>query len=160
MKIRPLDAADRSWVQRTVAEYFGSPRIVSRGVLYESASLPGLVAERDGEPVGLLQYSIERDECQVVVLIAAVRRQGIGRALLGAVQPVARAAGCRRLWLVTIRNNHIAVSFYGAIGWRQVAVHRGAARLARRLKPGMPEIDAQGEPIEDEIEFELSLEGA
>lgn len=159
MEIRPLGAAiGRGFNARS--EHFGSPRVVSRGVLHESASLPGLIAERDGDPVGLLQYSIARDECEVVVLIAVVRRQGVGHALLDAAQPIARAAGCRRLWLVTIRNNHSAASFYRAVGWRQVAIHRGAARRARRLKPEMPHVDAQGAPIEDEIEFELTLEGA
>lgn len=95
-------------------------------------SLPGLVAERDGAPVGLLLYRIERDECEVVVLIAVARREGIGRALLEAVEPIARRAGCRRLWLVTTNDNRSALAFYRTVGWTQVAVHRGAVREASR----------------------------
>jgi hypothetical protein len=51
-----------------------------------------------------------------------------------------------------------AIDFYRAVGWRQVAIHRGAAREARKLKPEIPEFDDRGVPIEDEIEFEYSLD--
>ena len=67
-------------------EHFASARSVSRGVLHDCLSLPGLVAERAGDRVGLLLYRIQRDECEVVVLLAARRRQGIGRSLLEAVK--------------------------------------------------------------------------
>lgn len=160
MGVRALRASDQPWVRTVVSEHFSSARVVSRGVLHEVASLPGLVAERAGSRVGLLQYSVDADQCEVVVLIAAARRQGVGRALLDAIQPVALAAGCRRLWLVTTNNNRPGLAFYQAAGWRQVAVHRGAVRAARRLKPEIAEMDAEGTPIEDEIEFELTLGGA
>lgn len=160
MKIRPLLPADLPWVESLVAEHFGSSRVVSRGVLHEARALPGLVAVHAGVPVGLLQYRVHPGGCEVVVLIAAIRRQGVGRALLQAVQPVARAAGCRRLWLITTNNNQAGLAFYRTLGWTQVAVHRGAVREARRLKPEIPETDAYGAPIEDEIEFELLLKPA
>ena len=140
-------------------EHFGSSRVVSRGILHDALSLPGLLAERDGVPVGLLLYRMERDECEVVVLIATVRREGIGRALLDAIQPIAGRTGCRRLWLVTTNDNRSGLAFYRAVGWTQVAVHQGAIREARRLKPEIPEFGQDGTPIEDEIEFEVNLEG-
>jgi hypothetical protein len=67
------------------------------------------------------------------------------------------AAGCRRLWLITTNANHDGLAFYRAVGWSQVAVHRGAVGEARRLKPEIPLHAADGTPIEDEIEFELVL---
>lgn len=158
MRIRTRRANDRSWVESLLSEHFGSARLVSRGVLHDEPSLPGLVAERDGVPVGLVLYRIEPHECEVVVLIASVRREGIGRALLGAMEPIARRAGCKRLWLVTTNDNRSGLAFYRAVGWRQIAVHRGAIREARRLKPEIPEFGEDGTPIEDEIEFELNLE--
>jgi ribosomal protein S18 acetylase RimI-like enzyme len=157
LKIRALGPFDRAWADSLVSEHFGSSRLVSRGVLYEAGSLPGLVAERAGRRVGLVQYRVAESACEVVVLLAAVRRQGIGRALLGAVQPVARAAGCRRLWLVTTNNNQAAQAFYRSVGWRQAAVYRGAVEAGRRLKPEIPRMDADGTPIADEVEFELLL---
>lgn len=50
-----------------------------------------------------------------------------------------------------------AIKMYRALGWDQVAVHRGAVRAARELKPEIPEFDELGQPIEDEIEFEYRL---
>ena len=45
----------------------------------------------------------------------------------------ARDRGCRRIWLVTTNEDSGAQAFYGACGWEQVATHRGAVTLARRL---------------------------
>jgi GNAT superfamily N-acetyltransferase len=158
METRALRATDRPWVKRLVSEHFGSPRVVSRGVLHDALALPGVVAERQGVPVGLLLYRLHQHQCEVVVLIAARQRQGIGRCLLAAVQALAHAAGCLRLWLVTTNAHQDALAFYKAVGWRQVAVHRGAVREARRLKPEIPACGADGTPIEDEIEFECLLD--
>jgi GNAT superfamily N-acetyltransferase len=160
MEARELAIDDRPWAERLVSRRFASPRLVSRGVLHDSRSLPGLIAERDGMPVGILQYHVAGEQCEVVVLIAVHSRRGVGRFLLRAAEPIARSHGCRRLWLITTNDNWVALSFYRAIGWRQVAVHRGAVRESRRLKPEIPELAADGTPIEDEIEFELLLDGA
>jgi GNAT superfamily N-acetyltransferase len=142
-----------------MTEHFGSPRVVSRGILHNALSLPGLVAEKDSRPIGLLQYRFDHDQCEVVVLISTIPRQGIGKRLLEAVQIIARESGCTGLWLITTNNNRNAIEFYRAVGWRQVAIHRGAVREARKLKPEIPEFDEEGVPIEDEVEFELPLEG-
>jgi GNAT superfamily N-acetyltransferase len=157
METRELSDHDRSWAADLVSQHNASARVVSRGVLHDTVTLPGLIAESDGVPVGLLHYRVAGEELEVVVLVAARRRQGVGRLLLGAAESVARSHGCRRLWLITTNDNRVALSFYRAVGWQLVAVHRGAVREARRLKPEIPERAADGTPIEDEIEFELLL---
>jgi ribosomal protein S18 acetylase RimI-like enzyme len=159
MEVRELGRDDRDWAGRLVSTHNASSRIVSRSVLHDSLTLPGLIAESDGVPVGLLQYHVVGKQFEVVVLIAARRRQGIGRFLLRAAEALASSHGCRRIWLVTTNENRAALSFYPAVGWRQVAVHRGAVHESRRLKPEIPELASDGTPIEDEIEFELILEG-
>jgi len=157
LRIRPVQTTDRPWAEALVSEHFASPRLVSRGVLYEAGELPGLVAEQDERRVGLLLHRIEGDRCEVVALIAVCPRQGIGRSLLAAIEPIARAAGCVRLWLVTTNDNRPALAFYRALGWRQAAVHRGALRRSRLLKPEIPTHALDGTPIEDEIELERGL---
>lgn len=97
MKIRPVTLSDRPWVTQTVADHFASTRIVSRGVIHDSNELPGLLAIQDTTPCGILLYAIRDAECEVVVLISLVQRTGVATGLLGAVQGVARDAGCRRL---------------------------------------------------------------
>lgn len=158
MEIRELTTEDRPWAERLVRERFRGPWVVSRGVLQDTRRLPGLVAVRDGARVGLVQHHLRTGECEIVVLVATDPGQGIGRSLLAAVEAVARDAGCRRLWLITTNDNRSAITFYTALGWQRAAVHRGALREARRLKPEIPEFASDGTPIEDEIEFQRLLQ--
>lgn len=158
MKTRAIAESDREWVTTVVAQHFGTPEIISRGVRHDTRSLPGLVFERDGEKLGLLCYNIVGARCEVVALIALRQRQGIGRRLMSEMTSVAHARGCMCLWLVTTNNNRSARQFFEALGWRRVAVHRGAVTAARCLKPEIPMHDGDGTPIEDEIEYEYPLE--
>jgi GNAT superfamily N-acetyltransferase len=121
--------------------------------------LSGFVSEEAGKPVGLLLYQIGAGECEVVVLLSLQERKNIATALIAEAEQAARAAGCRRLWLVTTNDNLRAIASYAKRGWRQVAVHRGAVTEARRLKPEIPEFGAHGVPKQDEIEFELTIGG-
>lgn len=158
MEIRRFDATDRPWVEALLGAHFGSTRVVSHGVLHHAPQLPGFVAVLNGAPVGLGLYRLAQDQCEVVVLIAAQPRRGVGHALLQAVRRLAEQAGCSRLWLVTTNDNQGAQAFYQAQGMRQVAIHRGAVAQARVLKPEIPLIGENGIPIEDEIEYELMLD--
>ncbi|MCE5190419.1 MAG: GNAT family N-acetyltransferase [Actinomycetia bacterium] len=99
----------------------------------------------------------DSSDWEVVTLISARPSCGIGTALIDAAVDRARAAGCRRLWLVTTNENTVAQHFYRSRGWSEVEVHLGAVRLARELKPEIPLVGQNGAPIEDEIEFELGL---
>ena len=84
MLVRALLEAERSWAAALVAEHFGSATVVSRGVLHDTCSLPGLIALSSGQRIGLLHYRREGDQLEVVVLIARQPRQGVGRRLLEA----------------------------------------------------------------------------
>jgi ribosomal protein S18 acetylase RimI-like enzyme len=159
METRALEADDRPWAERVVSGHNASPRVVSRGVLHDTRTLPGLIAESDGVPIGVLHYRVVGEQFEVVVLAAVRRCEGVGGRLLRAAELLARSQGCKRCWLVTTNDNAGAIEFYRAMDWRQVAVHRGAVRESRRLKPEIPEFAADGTAIEDEIEFELLLEG-
>lgn len=159
MKIREIVPSDIEWIEAIVTTHFGSPEVVSRGVLHDARKLPGLVAEVESEPVGLLQYRWKGTQGEIVVLVSMLVRQGIGTMLVEAAKAKARKAGCERLWLITTNNNSVAQQFYRAIGWRQVATHEGAVRESRKLKPEIPELDRDGTPIVDEIEFEWRLSG-
>ena len=160
MKIRAILESDRDWAAALITQHFGTPEIISRGVRHDTRSLPGLVAERGGERLGLLHYCVDGKRCEVVALVAIRQRQGLGRWLLSELASVAHGAGCSCLWLVTTNDNRSAQQFYNVLGWRQVAVHEGAVALSRRLKPEIPERAEDGTPIVDEIEYELQLDAA
>jgi ribosomal protein S18 acetylase RimI-like enzyme len=160
MQIRRLDPADLSWVASTLTPHFGSTRVVTRGAVHDATELPGFIAQDGTDRIGLLQYRLEDDECEVVTLISLRPRQGVARLLLESIESAAAEHGCRRLWLITTNNNYQAIQFYRSVGWREVAVHKGAIAESRKLKPELPLVDDKGMPIEDEIEFELKLRGA
>ena len=98
-RIRAVTEQDRHWVEALLVERWGSPQVVSRGRLHEPVALPGFVAFRDGRRVGLLTYSIEGQECEIVTINSLVERCGVGTDLIDAVQRVGLETGCRRLWL-------------------------------------------------------------
>jgi GNAT superfamily N-acetyltransferase len=156
-EIRPVGVEDLHWVRRVVSDAFVSPRIVSGGVLHVATDLPGLLAEDDGTPVGLLLYHISAREFEVVVLLSLQERAGVDTHLLAQAEQIARGGECRRLWLVTTNDNLPAIAFYQARGWRQVTIRQGAMAEARRLKPEIPAFGTNGLPKEDETKFELAL---
>lgn len=155
--VRPLDPGDRSWAAEVLMRSWGSTRVVSRGRVHDALELPGLVASLGAERVGLLTWSVEGEECEVVTIDSLVERRGVGRALLAAAATEATAMGCRRLWLITTNDNLSALRFYQRLGWDLVALHRGAVDEARRLKPEIPHVGLDGIALRHELELELPL---
>jgi ribosomal protein S18 acetylase RimI-like enzyme len=157
VNVRPVGDRDRAWVTRFLEET-NSTRVAAHGELLDPPELLGLIAERDGEPIGLATYRIDGDECELVTLHSAVANAGAGSALIDAVAAAARDAGCRRLYLITTNDNTNALRFYQRRGLRLVALRPGAVDKGRRtLKPEIGEIGNDGIPIRDELELELQL---
>lgn len=87
------------------------------------------LAERDGEPVGYaLTRMIDRPassymrrrlflRVEEICVDVRFRRQGIGRALIQAVQEEARALGCPRVVLDVWSFNEEAMRFYQSMGF-------------------------------------------
>lgn len=155
--IEPLTDGDRNWVRERTELLFGGEVVVTRGKVHDPASLPGFVAWRGEDPCGIATYRIEDEECELVTLDVLLPGRGIGTGLLGKVEKAARAAGAKRLWLVTSNDNLEGLRFYQLRGLRLVAVHRDAIDEVRRLKPGIPRAGRDRIPIHDEIELEKLL---
>ncbi len=155
--VRPLGATDHEWAVRFLIERWGSERTVVHGAMFWPGELPGFVAEQGGERVGLLTYHVDGSSCEIVTVDSARPGQGIGTALVAAVETAARQAGCRRLWLVTTNDNVEALRFYQRRGLSLVAVRPGAVTAARRLKPEIPLTGLHDIPLRDEIELEMVL---
>jgi GNAT superfamily N-acetyltransferase len=156
--IRPLDPEDRGWILEIARGWGGTDYVLSRGRVVYPAELPGFCAVGvDDVPLGIAAYEVLDGECQLVVIEALSRFQGIGTALVAAVREAALEAGSRRLWLVTTNDNLDALRFYQRRGFELVAVHRDLREAARRLKPSIPLVGEYGIPIRDEIELEALL---
>lgn len=141
-----------------MGDAFGSPRVVSCGVLYQADTLPGLVARFEGRLAGFLTYDIRRDAMEIVAVVSTVRGEGVGQALLDASKDRARNLGCRRLWLVTTNDNAPAQRFYENSGFERTEIRKGAIQVARTIKPEIPRLGVGGVPIEDEWVYECGLD--
>jgi N-acetylglutamate synthase-like GNAT family acetyltransferase len=156
--VRAARPGDRAWIDPFLASV-NATQVARRGELMTPTDHPMLIAEMAGEPIGLATYIVNGALCELLTLHAVTPWAGAGSALLAAIADVARATGCRRLWLVTTNDNVDALRFYQRRGFRIVAVHPGAVDDARRtLKPGIPEIGEHGIPLGDEIVMERDLD--
>jgi DNA-3-methyladenine glycosylase I len=157
LHVRPLRSQERGRVADLITARWNSPVVVVHGTVYRPAELPGFVALRARDWVGLVTYRIVAKECEIVTLDSLQTGMGVGTALLDAVEQAAQQARCRRLWLVTTNDNLTALRFYQKRGFSLVALRRGAVEQARRLKPEIPAIGQYGIPVQDEIELEQLL---
>jgi ribosomal protein S18 acetylase RimI-like enzyme len=155
--IRPLVEDDRDWVERLVVERWGDSIVVGRGGSWNPVELPGFAALEGERCVGLVTYEIDGEACEIVTIDALEEGRGIGTALLDAVVPVARGAGCERVQLLTTNNNLRALAFYQKRGFRLVGLVPGAIDEERKLKPSIARVDGAGLPIRDELHLELGL---
>lgn len=163
--ILPLLVDDQLQVRELLMDHWGSNQVVSRERIhyadqlhgFKAVSLEGTANSRYGRLIGVVTYSIVRQACEIVTIDSLVPQAGIGSGLIQAVLVTARAAGCRRLWLITSNDNTPALRFYQKRGFRLVAVYPGAIDQARHQKPEIPLLGIDGIPIHDEIELEINL---
>lgn len=85
-----------------------------------------LIAERDGELVGLAHYIFHRSTIQIgpscylqdLFTTVGARGQGVGRALIEAVYDRARSASCGRVYWQTHETNSEAMRLYEKVAER------------------------------------------
>jgi ribosomal protein S18 acetylase RimI-like enzyme len=155
--IRPVTATDESWVVEFIDRRWGAPYVVAHGQLYYPNTLPGFVAEVDGERVGLLTYHADGLDWEIVTIDSLEPGSGVGSDLIFAARQEAKRAGASRLWLITTNDNLNALRFYQKRGFRLVALHRDALDRSRQLKPNIPLVGQDGIPLRDELELEMLL---
>ena len=90
-----------------------------------------------------MRYDEDEAHLLLLAVVPAMRRQGLGCALLGWLEAPARAAGLARVRLEVRRSNPGAREFYGEHGYAELALRRGyyqglddAVCMARALRPG------------------------
>src|SRR5436305_6252203 len=105
LQVRPLTTEDSEWVRQDIIKHWGDTIVVAHGKVYHPHTLPGFVAILKGSRVGLLTYSLEEENCEIVTIESTKPGIGIGTRLIQAVAQTAREAGCKRLWLITTNDN-------------------------------------------------------
>jgi ribosomal protein S18 acetylase RimI-like enzyme len=155
--LRSFAAEDLAWAEGLIGGDFAGRWQARLGKLVDALALPGVVAERAGERVGLATYEADGSDVEVVYLEATERGSGVGTAL---VDEVERRTAAGRLWLVTTNDNLDAIRFYQRRGFVLTDLRRGAVDEARRIsKPSIPLVGDYGIPIRDEVVLERTAGG-
>jgi ribosomal-protein-alanine N-acetyltransferase len=127
MTIRRATPADLAAIAAIEAESFPSPW-GEDGYLPELTRPASvfLTAESAGAVAGYGCAFAVIDEAHLLKLAVrpALRRQGIGRALLAALVAALRELGARELWLEVRAGNEAARGFYRRLGFGEVGVRR------------------------------------
>ena len=155
--IRPIEDDHREWLRSRVQEIWDGRFVVSRGIRHEPADLPGFLAFDGDEIVGVTTYHIHDAECELVTLDALSKWQGVGTALIEAVEEEARREACGRMWMITTNDNIDGLRFYQRRGYVICKVHPNAIDDSRKIKPSIPLVGNYGIEIRDEIELEKNL---
>jgi RimJ/RimL family protein N-acetyltransferase len=127
--------AERAW--RSVGEERRYLRTIAR---YPHAAV--FVAESDGRVVGRLSLARDPHPASAhvadlgLMVAAAHRRQGIGRALIDKAFEWARASGVRKLELHVFPHNTPALALYERLGFEREGVRKG------HYTRGQQELDA------------------
>ena len=149
--VRPAAHDDALAVQRLIGEfrdwwsYEGpSDESLARSVprLLADENTDFLLAEQDGEPVGVCQLRyryglwLESEDCHLEDLYVreSARGLGLGRALVAAAVERARARGCGRVELDTNEGNAAARALYESFGFSSWAETPGGNNLLMRLR--------------------------
>jgi GNAT superfamily N-acetyltransferase len=148
---------DKTWIREVLIDSWASTRVVSKGVVHKADELPGIVALKDEDRIGLLTFNIVDGSLEIVTLDSLRKRKGIGSALIHAAIEVAQKHKCSRIWVVTTNDNKAALIFYQTQDFQIVAIHKNAIEAYRKLKPEIPLIGHDDIPILDEIELEKRL---
>jgi GNAT superfamily N-acetyltransferase len=140
--VRAADAGDAKAIAPLLGElgYAADPAEVRQRLDRLLARPDGgvLVAEIAGEVVGVASYQVidllerARPYCRVTALVTAAehRRRGVAKALIGAIESAALAAGCFRLEVTTGPERAEALRFYTALDF-----HERPRRLVKLLAP-------------------------
>ena len=133
VELRALTAADALDVTRLVgllARHEGFPppsfttETYARDILARDAYVAGCIARQEGQAVGFTLWhpaydtqSGERGAYMVDLYVeAALRRQGLGRALMAVAARAATAWGGSFLWWSAKNANAVAMGFYAGVG--------------------------------------------
>jgi GNAT superfamily N-acetyltransferase len=157
LNITSIGKKDRPAVLEIVTHFWGDPIIVVHGDLYHIVGLDGLKAVIDGEIVGILHYLVRAGECEILTLASLHQGQGIGSALLAAIETTARSRFCSKLTLITTNDNLHALGFYQRRGFRLVELYPGQVDISRKLKPAIPLIGQNLIPLRDELKLKKTI---
>ena len=156
-EISEIRSEDRALIESFISDSWGSPLSVSRGRIFNTTDLPGLIYKLDNKVIGLTTYNIDKAGCEIVTLNSQLNNRGLATQLIDKVIETAKRYDCQRVWLITTNDNTKAIRFYQKRGFEWVGFYRNSMVDSRKLKPEIPEFGDDDIPLKHEIEFELRI---
>lgn len=147
--LRTLVSSDLLVIKPLIDEHWGGEPLTIRGEKRYPTKLPGIVACQGDTICGYLFYECAGQDCEIVLLHALQKQQGIGSLLIEHVKGLAKEAGCSRLFVMTTNDNLDALRFYQRRGFSLYKVVPNAVNPSRKLLPGR-----YGIPRRDELYLE------
>jgi len=157
IKYRKVSEKDKEWIESFIKSSWGSDLIVVHYDIYYPRELKGFIAELNGQKAGLVTYKIKNEVCEIITLNSIIENKGIGSELVKLVIEEAKIGNCKKVCLTTTNDNSRAINFYRKLGFYISAIRKNAVAGSRRIKPEIPFRNENGIPINDEIEFTISL---
>ena len=152
--VRQSTPADDETVLALWRHFWDEDQMDCFGRSYRAAELPSFLVEENGQVVGALSYAIERewDAINIVALqvLPGYQGRGAARALLSALEEVARGEGIGRLLVATSNDNTLSLSFYQRLGFQIKHIEVGA------IEPDHPDdelVGIGGVSVRDEIQM-------
>lgn len=157
IKIRKIDASDMEWIKELFIAEWGGDFVIGKDKTYRPEDLEGIMAEEDGEKVGLATFSIENNKMELVTINSLKQGKGIGTMLINEIIIIAKERKNEKIFFITTNDNLSAIKFYQKNNFRLVNIYPDAIAEARKIKPQIPEIGQDGIPMRDAIELEMKL---
>lgn len=149
--VRRSEPTDAEWLIGVFKRHWCSSSVVCRGRQIELMETRARLACTGASRVGVVNYILCSEDCEIASLIAELPDRGIGRRLVEEVEAEARQANCKALTTVTTNDNTKALRFWQRQGFVIAGIGHNAVARARELKPSIPLIGNDGIPIRDEI---------
>jgi GNAT superfamily N-acetyltransferase len=138
--IRPITLSDKSRWHELFREYviFYKSKVSDEQFeltwqrIHSDFNMYGLIAEKDGQIVGLAHYIFRpstwevEDFCYLEDLFVdpKVRGAGVGRALISELEKIAIAKGSKRLYWTTATDNEVARKLYDKVAFTDFVQYR------------------------------------
>lgn len=157
LEITHIETGDLEEVRQIVTQLWGDMIMVVHGDTFHFDDLSGFKAVIDERIVGILYYQVRVEECEILSLASLEEKQGIGTALLLALESLAKTQQCKKVSLITTNDNLHALGFYQRRGYKLAALYPDRVTNSRKIKPSIPLIGDNNIPIRDEIKLEKSI---